>query len=663
MKYPSRESEKPARAFPNFFLGFHLLPILAVCSSALVSAQPWAGIISPSRAVDWSTAGVSGGIPTRTAICATLNPGVTAAQIASAISSCPAGQVVYLNAGTYSIGGLDMGGGKKDVTLRGAGADKTFLVFSSDTGCNGARSSVCMHSSDTNWKGGPSNLTNWTAGYSKGATAITLASVPNLKVGNPLILDQLDDTIDDGSIIVTDTTSRLSTSGTGIAGPYSLEGNGGGAQRSGRQQQQVVIVTGCGGVTTKGASCSGTNVVVNINPGLYMPNWKASKSPQAWWATSPSVGVGVEDLSIDSTGAGSSAAGIEMFNCANCWVKGVRSVNSGRAHVQLQYSARATIRDSYFFLTQNSVSQSYGFECYSGADALVENNIFQAVAAPLMINGNCSGTVVSYNYSINNYYTGSSRYNISTNNLHTAGNDNILFEGNYGNSVYGDLFHGTHHFITYFRNRWTGPQPACWVSGSPYSSATFGTCNNNLTPVVLDSFTRFLNFVGNVLGTSGVNTSYTGIFDLGGGNSNSSVTVPPDPNVATTLMRWGNYDTATNSIRWLASEVPSSLSGSQAPYANPVPASQSLPASFYLSGKPGWWPTATPWPPIGPDVTTGNLPNLAGHANTIPAQDCFLNVMRGKSDGTGPLLSFNSSSCYTPAVAPNPPSSLTLSIR
>ena len=41
-------------------------------------AQAWAGIIEPSRAVDWSRAGTS--IPTRTTICATLNPGASSSQ-------------------------------------------------------------------------------------------------------------------------------------------------------------------------------------------------------------------------------------------------------------------------------------------------------------------------------------------------------------------------------------------------------------------------------------------------------------------------------------------------------------------------------------------------------------------------------------------------------
>jgi hypothetical protein len=110
-------------------------------------------------------------------------------------------------------------------------------------------------------------------------------------------------------------------------------------------------------------------------------------------------------------------------------------------------------------------------------------------------------------------------------------------------------------------------------------------------------------------------------------------------------MRWGNYDTLNAAVRFVPAEVPSALSGAQAAYSAPVP-SQVLPASMYLSGKPGWWPSSKVWPPIGPDVTGGNIPNVGGHAYTIPSQDCYT-AMGGPADGTGSVLSFNAANCFT----------------
>src|SRR5262249_42475628 len=52
-------------------------------------APPWTGILDPARAIDWRSAGVPGGIPNRTVVCASLNPGD---DINAAIASCPSGQ-------------------------------------------------------------------------------------------------------------------------------------------------------------------------------------------------------------------------------------------------------------------------------------------------------------------------------------------------------------------------------------------------------------------------------------------------------------------------------------------------------------------------------------------------------------------------------------------
>src|SRR5262249_24123755 len=115
------------------------------------------------------------------------------------------------------------------------------------------------------------------------------------------------------------------------------------------------------------------------------------------------------------------------------------------------------------------------------------------------------------------------------------------------------------------------------------------------------------------------------------------------------LMRWGNYD-VKNGTRWVASEVPSGLSQ----FANPVPSSQTLPVSFYLSAKPSWWGTM-PWPAIGSDVTGGM--DATGHVYANPAQACYNKTSK---DSAG-ILIFNADNCYqftpssTPPAPPTPP--------
>jgi len=608
------------------------LILLCFCQSGYAQQT----IVAASRSVDWRQAGLPGDTPpARNTICSTLNGGATAAQINSAIAACPAGQTVKLNAGTYNLtGGINFNN-KSNVTLRGAGADKTLIVFGSNTGinCHGLTANVCMDASDTNWPGGTSNVANWTAGYAKGTTVITLASTTNLAVGNFIILDQLDDSSDSGDIFVCETVALNCNDDGPSGGPSDGQGTN-------RAQQQLVTVTAIAGNQ------------VTISPGLYMPNWRSGQSPQAWWASSPIKGAGIEDLSLDHTATTNEQAGITVFNCLGCWVMGIRSINSAREHVWIYDSPRTLVRDSYFYGTKNAVSQSYGVEAFPSSDALIENNIFQKITAPLMMNASCSGCVLAYNFSINDFYAGSAGWLMQQVHLHAGGLDNLLVEGNVGAGMYGDLFHGSHHFVTAFRNRYDG-----------FEKNGTNTTSSQTVPFPLWPKSRFFNLIGNVLGdvgrphvqyqlTSGTSQFDQTIYVIGTG----AQAVASDSNVNRTLMRWGNWDVVTNGAKFTASEVPSGIAN----FPNPVPGNQTLPASFFLSSKPGFWPSSKPWPGIGPDVTGGNIANVGGHAYTVPTQDCFLNVMHGPADGNGNVLSFNADTCYTvtSSGAPSAPTNL-----
>jgi hypothetical protein len=183
---------------------------------------------------------------------------------------------------------------------------------------------------------------------------------------------------------------------------------------------------------------------------------------------------------------------------------------------------------------------------------------------------------------------------------------------------------------------------------------------------------RYYNIVGNVLGTSGYHTNYqvvpsstsdggnsslgdVSIYALGySGNEGTIFSgIPNDLLTASTLMRWGNYDTVNNAVRWVAGENASAAPG----YPGLSSPSQTLPASFYLNAQPSWW-GSMPWPAIGPDVTGGNIANVGGHAYLTPAANCYLNVMGAMTDGSSGILSFNASNCYSSAALPAAPTSL-----
>ncbi len=445
-------------------------------SGTAVGGPPWAGILDPARAIDWSGAGVVGGIPTRTTVCATLNPGATAAQINAAITACPSGQVVSLTSGSYPISddGIVM---KSGVTLRGAGADKTLLVFSKTNYCSNLSAAICF-SGTNDWSGGSNtqpgaaNAADWTGGYAQGATQITLSNVGStgITVGQTLYLDQANDTAAGADFFVCDETMAS----------CSLEGGNGGRVINGvlRSQIQIVKVTAVSGST------------YTITPGLYSPNWRASQSPGAWWPTTPIQNAGLEDLSVDATNSGGQM-NVAIYNASDVWVRGVRLVRTctcERDLVQFNMAAHCTVADSYFYGTQGQ-SVNYGVEAYGASDNLVENNVFQHVVAPMVIQLSL-GSVYAYNYAINDTYADSQGIHWLQGEFiqHNAGVEFQLYEGNVGPGFGGDVFHGNQLMNSLFRNYFLGTDP-----GRP----------DDTTAVSLESYIRYMNIVGNVLGTPG----------------------------------------------------------------------------------------------------------------------------------------------------------------
>jgi hypothetical protein len=410
----------------------------------------------------------------------------------------------------------------------------------------------------------------------------------------------------------------------------SLEGGNGGRVIGGvlRSQIQIVKVTGIQGDT------------YTITPGLYSPNWRASQKPGAWWASKTTQFAGLEDVTVDATNAGG-LANVAIYNAMNNWVRGsrlVRTCTCQRDLVQFNQAAHNTIERSYLYGTQGQ-SVNYGIEAYMASDNLVENNILQHVVAPFVVQPSL-GSVYAYNYAINDTYAdGQGIHWMQAEAIqHNGGVEFQLYEGNIGPGFSADVFHGNQLMNTLFRNYFLGTDPGRM---------------DDTTAIVLLAYNRYMNVVGNVLGTPGFTTTYeadTGIgqtktvFTLGPGDTEGTVTVAADPMVASTLMRWGNYDTATGMAHFDPKEVPSGIT----PYGNAVPKTQTLPASFFYASKPAWWPSGKAWPAIGPDVTAGKIAGLSGHADTIPAEDCFLGPMGGPTDGSGPVLTFNAAKCYGP---------------
>lgn len=617
---------------------FPVLVALA-CFSGTLHAQPWSGILAPSRAIDWSRAGIPGGPPSAswTQCGSTIASGASAATINAALAACAPNHFVLLGPGTFS-GGIRWT--KNNVALRGSGADQTFIQGSGAGTCPGGfgfNAMVVMCTADSSPNIGQGASFNWTAGYAKGATSLTFNSTAGIIASQSLVfLDQCDD----GYSGTTCTGSNADTGNYFVCsdGNCDSEGEGTNAYRNKRAQIQIVVPT----------NVSGTTVTIP-SPGLYAPQWRSGQNPGAWIIAQPLLQAGLENLSIDTTTTG--ADGVLIWGAYQPWVSGVRVIMpAAKSAIRVIMSSHFVLQNNYVIGPQFRPNDPYGFQFQITADGLVLNNIIQEVASPFVTNGPDTGSVFAYNFTVLNNSGSQGSWSFWN---HSSGVAYQLWEGNSAAGFANDNIHGTHNMITKFRNRFTGKE---------------STNTQQLNPIFEGAFNRYNNIVGNILGLSsgGLQTLYQADFNnpsnmiyvIGWGN-----TLPDDSITVSSTMRWGNWDNVTNNVRYCtAASTPisactaSERAESAPTYPGLASPSTTLPPSFFYSARPAWWPATKTWPPIGPDVSGGNVANVSGHAYTIPAQDCFLNVMGGLSSGSGSALGFNANSCYTGAqiVAPTP---------
>lgn len=653
----------------------------------------WSNVIDTTRATDWTKAGAT--IVKRTTVCTTsacntataAGTGATIAQVNAAIASdCGNNHVVQLAAGTYSFNNFMYFNNCSNITLRGAGKNSTFLTWTSAGGVVGDL--IYIANSDTNYSGGVSNLAPWIAGYSQGATTVTLTtpttgSIANIHTNTLIILDQQDDSSDPGDIFVTQDTGSNGThtyeGGSAAGRPGTSPCNTPTSCYSQMQQVQVVSCVGANAANCDSGTATSPYTVV-INPGLEAPNWNNGKTHGAWWSNGvPITSVGIEDLSIDmgsTTNAGQ--AQIYYQNAYNGWIARVRSVNStsstaSHKHVWWYQSSHMTVRDSYMYGSRGS-SESYGVDSsFGSADNLAENNICQHIATCLIGEGE-TGSVFTANASIDNFFTGAPSGSDpawqQADTSHHGPDAESLWENNYGIQATLDNDHNSGFMLTLFRNFVRGLDQ---VTGAQAKS-------DNTTAFAIQAWSRNLNVLFNVIGTASKHTIYesaassttdagssangnVSIFTLGysgvtGTRWTSGFTINNDLTTKTSLMRYGNIDvvTGTNTPRFCGdssntgwsttcgstSEVPTGLTL----YANAVPiegdtgaGQAAMPASFFNASKPAYWGNHA-WPVVGPDVTTGTVAGYSNHVALNPAADCALNTMGINPDGSSGVQAF-----------------------
>ena len=499
------------------------------------------------------------GIPQRTKVCATLSPG---ADIQAAINACPAGQVVQLNAGTFTVSSTITL--TKGVVLRGAGYQGAPTGTTIVKTGGGTVLAIGTGHDSTCYGGTAYGLTQDGA---KEATSVSVgAAAANFSPGDLALVD----VVDDSTVQQGDCTFFKRVSG-----------------RSASQRVEIKAVDAASGTLTLTSPLHWK--FLSGSPYLAQVTKAAGTTPTKW--------AGIEHLRIQGGSNpsynGAMAGGIDISNAAYCWVKDVQTDGTiGGMHVSLTGAYRCVVRDSFI---HHSANYGFGTDCYGivlrcgSADNLIENNIVRWMNKPILFNNSGGGNVVGYNYADNSWSTpaGFQEVNIDS---HCSFPHMELLEGNYAPHVGASTTHGNAGYLTYFRN----------YSSSVFAPpAVFGSTSmqiQNVTALEFDAGDLGMNVVGNVLGMARVSTTYDGydinndaIYQLAARGSRASDIA------ATSLYRTGNFDTVHNATVWDASGT------------------RALPSSLYLQARPGWWPSGTPWPWAGPDLTpmVGTLPAKA----------------------------------------------------
>jgi hypothetical protein len=631
--------QQRSRSIAKFLLIFSLL-------SSPCFGQAWSNILSPNRAIDWTQAGLPATLPdgetaanpwippARTQFGPTISPSGLAAtdllNINTAMATCTNGHYVLLGSGTFLIQGTLILYGH-ECTLRGGGPQSTTLNVSGSGqiwmgSASGANSCVLTPGSS----------------YAAGSTSVTcngLVGAPPA-AGDIVRLNQCDTgftgTISGGGLSCTTGTSA-DNGGLFVCGYQTTCMSEPPTSGNANSQYQIFVLTS--------VSNSGGTYTLRLNSPIYMPNWAYAQTPVLTW-NSPSnngLGVGIEDMTIH-TASDTQNYTVQMQNTYASWVKGVRFVGSAEDDpLSVQGSKNALIFNNYCMATP-SISNVYVgcLNSSSSSDTLLLNNIW--TYGNYEADGGIVGEVDAFNY--NNWFF--TAYYLSTIYDHHAYDSFRLEEGNEMGSMYGDDTWGTHGLYTMFRNYF----PCYDVSYKSYQSP-------NQTSFSIGPFQRFHNAIGNAAGSKEC-TSYSG-----SGLGSSGVIyrlVSSDPLTVSSFMRWGNVSTVTQStdtpansgIRFVTSEVPTSLSGNAAPLENSVPSNDNLPCSFFLAGYTStgacsikssggtglsWWkvcrtwttfPTSCatsqtqPFPIAGPDQSGG--PYVNGYAYDNPAAIAWQNL-------------------------------------
>lgn len=586
---------------PRFVLDFRKCvvwtAVMVVVSGAYPEIIPADRLPVPGT---WESAGVEGGIPNRNTIFATVteppynadNTGISDAgsAIQNAINECPAGQVVYVPPGTYSIGSsLTI---RKSITLRGAGAE---TIFKASTG---RPISIGRLGPWPPPKNNPAYYMDIANDAVKGTNTVNVEDTSSLQIGKMIMIDELDD-------------------------PDLVWTKSGRAYRFRASMHMVE---------------SKTANSVTFRPALPI---SYTRSPHLAYFPDIVQDAGVESIKFVGDGTYPNQF-ITIYSAWNVWVYNSEFTNMPAKTIMVAWSGHVELRRNYLSDQADGGPNSEALDLFADVNwSKVVDNICVAAGFPQInigdfgSNANYSGgfgNVIAYNYAVDSFYTDpptASNHGIMTADIgsnHSPHSQFNLFEGNWVGKFGADAYHGGSSHNTYLRNVATG-QPTSWTNAT------------HRIAISIDRRNLYYNLIGNVFGDANniatheyaVTSSWSGstIYRLGFPNVGNNGFDGEHPPVAIPNSDGGPrdlyvdrndtpYGTTILEGNW------SSVSGKQSWTISP----ESIAYSYYLSEKPDFFGDLA-WPPVDPANPVTDDPTI------IPAAYRYINGEDppGVSDG------------------------------
>jgi hypothetical protein len=612
-------------------------------------------ILPPERATLWNPGlNAVGGIPTTRAICGDTeiqpNGSDDTDTIQKALDTCPDNTVVQLGEGTFNIVGTESRWGLKinrsNITLRGKGRDKTKLLKNP-----GSITAVIYVGAGAAFV----DRVDLVKDGIKGSYTLTVAGAPKLLMAGQTVpgyqpgeLVAVSQSTDPDIAVWSYMSPRGAWSRCWFNDCNPEDASAPNYDPEGRPTGQVLEVQSVSGSTLTFTTPLHTNYLLAY--GARLARISNSNSE----ASMPVKYSGIEDLYVAQGEGGDYHGNIAVTGTAYCWIKNIESDRSIGTSVGLYFTFRNELRDSYLHSTAQPEpgggGYGIGLNLYA-ADNLVENNISWAFNKVMVMRAAGGGNVIGYNYMedgyIASYPTGPE---IGLNAAHFASSNYELFEGNESFNFATETYWGNSAYITAFRNHMTGLRRGVSPigditfvinAGQPNAFTSYYEDIQGRRIVAVNTGAYYYTFVGNVLGYSGMNIPtartkglmqptvfvysrtypspeykyedgsnvpmWSFAIDMTQLTGNDADQTRADDKVLQTLLRDGNFDYFSGSVKWDRAVQP-------------------IPKSLYLAEKPVFFGDL-PWPWVTPED--------AQTTHTLPARDLFDSIhglARGGAD-------------------------------